>query len=68
MSEQSTKKLGGPNTCEGKAKIKFNARKHGILSDIITEYELIQKKHSKLTKSKRDWVISQFERNFERVS
>lgn len=36
--------------------------------DIISEYELIQKKQSKLTKSKRDWVVFQFERNFERVS
>jgi len=36
--------------------------------NIVTEYELIQKKQSKLTKSKRDWVVWQFERNFERVS
>jgi len=36
--------------------------------NIVTEYELIQKKQSKLTKSKRDWVVCQFERNFERVS
>ena len=36
--------------------------------NIISEYELIQKKQSKLTKSKRDWVVWQFERNFERVS
>ena len=36
--------------------------------DIVSEYTLIQKKQSKLTKSKRDWVVFQFERNFERVS
>lgn len=36
--------------------------------NIVTEYELIQKKQSKLSKSKRDWVVWQFERNFERVS
>lgn len=36
--------------------------------NIVAEYELIQKKQSKLTKSKRDWVVWQFERNFERVS
>jgi hypothetical protein len=36
--------------------------------NIVTEYELIQKKQSKLAKSKRDWVVWQFERNFERVS
>lgn len=35
--------------------------------DIVKEYELIQLKKSNLSKSQRDWVVWQFERNFERV-
>ena len=35
--------------------------------DIVKEYELIQQKKSNLSKSQRDWVIWQFEKNFERV-
>ena len=35
--------------------------------DIIKEYGLIQQKRSNLSKSQRDWVVWQFERNFERV-
>jgi hypothetical protein len=34
--------------------------------NIVAEYELIIKKLSKLTKSKRDRIIRQFERNYER--
>lgn len=33
--------------------------------NVIKEYELIQNKQSKLTKSQRDWVVRQFEKNFE---
>ena len=35
--------------------------------DIVKEYELIQQKKSNLSKSQRDWVVWQFEKNFERV-
>ena len=35
--------------------------------DIIKEYGLIQQKKSYLSKSQRDWVVKQFEKNFERV-
>jgi hypothetical protein len=31
--------LGGPKTEEGKAIVRFNARKHGILSKLLTKYE-----------------------------
>ena len=36
--------------------------------DIVKEFGLIQQKKSNLSKSERDWVVWQFERNFERVS
>lgn len=36
--------------------------------DIVKEFGLIQQNKSKLSKSERDWVVWQFERNFERVS
>lgn len=36
--------------------------------DIVKEYGLIQLKKSLLSKSQRDWVVWQFEKNFERVS
>src|SRR3990167_7654050 len=32
-------KLGGVKTERGKASIRFNARKHGILSNLISDYE-----------------------------
>lgn len=32
-------KLGGVKTEEGKARVRFNARKHGILSKLLTPYE-----------------------------
>ena len=32
-------KLGGVKTDEGKAVVRFNARKHGILSRLISDYE-----------------------------
>lgn len=35
--------------------------------DIVKEYGLIQQKKSNLSKSQRDWVVWQFEKNFERV-
>ena len=35
--------------------------------DIVKEYGLIQLKKSTLSKSQRDWVVWQFEKNFERV-
>jgi hypothetical protein len=35
--------------------------------DIIKEYGLIQQKKSNLSKSQRNWVVWQFEKNFERV-
>ena len=42
----------------------FNAPK----VDIVSEYKLIRQKKSNLTKSQRDWVVHQFELNFELVS
>lgn len=36
--------------------------------DIIKEYELIQQKKSNLSRSQRDWIIWQFEKNFEPIS
>ena len=35
--------------------------------DIIKEYGLIQQKKSNLSRSQREWVVWQFERNYERV-
>ena len=35
--------------------------------DIVKEYGLIQQKKSNLSRSQRDWVVWQFEKNFERV-
>ena len=35
--------------------------------DIVKEYGLIQQKKSNLSKSQRDWVVWQFEKNFEPV-
>lgn len=35
--------------------------------DIIKEYGLIQQKKSGLSKSQRDWVVWQFEKNFEPI-
>jgi len=46
----------------GRSKQKENSK-----VDIIKEYELIQQKKSNLSKSGRDWVVWQFEKNFERV-
>ena len=36
--------------------------------DLIKEFELIQLKKSLLSKKDRDWVVSQFNRNFYAVS
>lgn len=36
--------------------------------DIVKEYGLIQQKKSTLSRSKRDWVVWQFERTFEKVN
>ena len=36
--------------------------------NIIKEYGLIQQKKSNLSRSQREWVVWQFERNYERVS
>ena len=36
--------------------------------DIVKEYGLIQQKISNLSKSQRDWVVWQFEKNFEPVT
>lgn len=36
--------------------------------DIVTEYGLIQQKKSRLSRSQRDWVVWQFEQQFEKVS
>lgn len=36
--------------------------------NIIKEYGLIQQKKSRLSKSQRDWVVWQFEKNFERIT
>lgn len=35
--------------------------------DIIKEYGLIQQKKSDLTKSQRDWVEYEFNKNFEKI-
>jgi FlaA1/EpsC-like NDP-sugar epimerase len=35
--------------------------------DLIKEYELIQQKKSKLSRSGRDWVVFQFERQYKRI-
>ena len=35
--------------------------------DIVKEYGLIQQKKSNLSRSQREWVVWQFEKNFERV-
>lgn len=35
--------------------------------NIIDEFKLIQEKKSKLSRNDREWVISQFNRNFELV-
>jgi hypothetical protein len=35
--------------------------------DVVKEYGLVQQKKSNLSKSQRDWVVWQFEKNFERV-
>jgi len=35
--------------------------------NIITEFELIQKKQSKLSKSNRDWVIRQFNKYYKEI-
>ncbi len=35
--------------------------------DLVEEYGLIQQKKSTLSKSQRDWVVWQFEKNFERM-
>lgn len=35
--------------------------------NIITEFELIQQKKSNLSKSQRDWVVSQFNKRFELI-
>ena len=35
--------------------------------DIVKEYGLIQQKKSNLSKSQRDYVVCQFEKNFERI-
>ena len=39
QANRTNAKLGGVKTEKGKAVSKFNARKHGILSDAVTEYE-----------------------------
>jgi hypothetical protein len=44
-----------------------NKPKESPKVDIIKEYGLIQQKKSNLSKSQREWVIWQFEKNFERV-
>lgn len=36
--------------------------------NIVEEFELIQNKKSNLSKSERDWVVSQFNMRFARVS
>lgn len=46
---------------------KSNQQKETPKVDLIKEYELIQQKKSNLSKSQRDWVVWQFEKNFERV-
>lgn len=35
--------------------------------DIVKEYELIQNKQSKLSKSDRDWVVRVFEANYTKI-
>lgn len=35
--------------------------------DIVKEYGLIQEKKSNLSRSNRDWVVSQFEKNFTKL-
>jgi len=46
----------------------YDKRSKQMLSvDIVKEYELIQQKKSKLSRSKRDWVVWEFERYFELV-
>ncbi len=39
LANQNNAKLGGVKTEDGKDIIRFNARKHGILSEIVTDYE-----------------------------
>lgn len=43
------------------------ASKENPKVDIVKEYGLIQHKRSRLSRSQRDWVVWQFEKNFERV-
>jgi len=38
-ANQENAKLGGVKTALGKSVVRFNARKHGILSNLISEYE-----------------------------
>ena len=35
--------------------------------DIVSEFELIQQKKSQLSKSQRDWVVSEFNKLYEKV-
>lgn len=57
MAEMSYGMYGGGNKHKETPKV-----------NIVKEYGLIQQKKSNLSKSERDWVVWQFERNFERVS
>lgn len=45
----------------------YKKRKEPPRVDIVKEYELIQNKESRLSRSRRDWVVDQFEKNFERI-
>jgi len=36
--------------------------------DIVKEYGLIELKKSNLSRSQRDWVVSQFKRNYEEIN
>lgn len=44
-ANQQNSKLGGVKTQEGKDTVRFNARKHGILSNLISDYEESIYKH-----------------------
>ena len=35
--------------------------------DIIEEYQLIQKKQSKLPRAKRDWIVNKFHKHFQEL-
>jgi len=40
IANRDNSKLGGVKSAEGKSVSRYNARKHGILSQILTEYDL----------------------------